>query len=85
MGSQADSPAGSGGQCRCHRSEAASAMARPAPDPPPPHSAAPLAPFPPCPALPGCCRFQQGLTCEYVPLPVGSKQMVDDMWPLYKK
>ena len=31
------------------------------------------------------CRFQQGLTCEYVPLPVGSKELVDDMWPLYKK
>jgi hypothetical protein len=44
------------------------------------HLAPPSAPLP-CAAR----RFQQGLTCEYVPLPVGSKQMVDDMWPLYKK
>lgn len=30
-------------------------------------------------------RFAQGLTCEYVPLKVGDKEMVDTLWPLYKQ
>lgn len=29
-------------------------------------------------------KFAQGLTCEYVPLPPGSKELVDSLWPLYK-
>ena len=30
-------------------------------------------------------KFAKGLTCEYVPLPPGSQELVDQMWPLYKK
>ncbi|EFN59064.1 expressed protein [Chlorella variabilis] len=29
-------------------------------------------------------KFKQGLTCEHVPLPPGSKELVDELWPLYK-
>jgi hypothetical protein len=30
-------------------------------------------------------RFAAGCTCEYVPLKLGDKEMVDTLWPLYKK
>lgn len=30
-------------------------------------------------------RFVQGLTCEYVPLELGDRELVDSLWPLYKK
>jgi hypothetical protein len=30
-------------------------------------------------------KFKAGLSCEYVPLPPGSKELVDELWPLYRK
>lgn len=30
-------------------------------------------------------KFKTGLDCEYVPLPPGSKELVDELWPLYRK
>lgn len=44
---------------------------------------APLPPPPPHTHL--CCRFAAGLSCEYVPLKVGDRAMVDMLWPLYQR